>query len=54
MLELDCHMTKDGEVVVSHDGHLLHKCGQDVKIAETALAVSVTVSVPYISPVISN
>ena len=40
MLELDCHMTKDGEVVVSHDSHLLNKCGEDVNIAELNLAVS--------------
>ncbi|XP_052230963.1 lysophospholipase D GDPD1-like isoform X2 [Dreissena polymorpha] len=33
MLELDVHLTRDGEVVVSHDGHLLAKCGIDADIA---------------------
>ncbi|KAL2101816.1 hypothetical protein ACEWY4_003577 [Coilia grayii] len=32
MLELDCHMTKDGHVVVSHDGNLLRQTGEDVSI----------------------
>lgn len=33
MLELDCRLTKDGEVVVFHDQNLLNKCGTDVEIA---------------------
>ncbi|XP_062387181.1 lysophospholipase D GDPD1 [Sardina pilchardus] len=33
MLELDCHMTKDGQVVVSHDGNLLRQTGSDVMIS---------------------
>ncbi|XP_076120908.1 lysophospholipase D GDPD1 [Alosa pseudoharengus] len=33
MLELDCHMTKDGKVVVSHDGNLLRQTGNDVMIS---------------------
>ncbi|KAL4223533.1 Lysophospholipase D gdpd1 [Mactra antiquata] len=37
MLEIDCHLTKDGEVVVAHDSHLLKKCNKDVKIPELDL-----------------
>ncbi|XP_055334837.1 lysophospholipase D GDPD1-like isoform X2 [Paramacrobiotus metropolitanus] len=35
MLELDCHLSKDGQVVVAHDGLLLRPCGRSVRIAET-------------------
>lgn len=34
MLELDCHLTKDGEVVVSHDQNLLRSTGVDKNISE--------------------
>ncbi|XP_075174668.1 lysophospholipase D GDPD3 isoform X2 [Anomaloglossus baeobatrachus] len=34
LLELDCHMTKDGRVVVSHDGNLLRQTGHDVNIED--------------------
>ncbi|XP_075035051.1 lysophospholipase D GDPD3 [Mixophyes fleayi] len=34
LLELDCHMTKDGQVVVSHDGNLLRQTGHDVNICD--------------------
>ncbi|XP_073504865.1 lysophospholipase D GDPD1-like isoform X2 [Phyllobates terribilis] len=34
LLELDCHMTKDGRVVVSHDGNLLRQTGHDVNIKD--------------------
>ncbi|KAK2894044.1 lysophospholipase D GDPD3a [Channa argus] len=33
MLELDCHMTCDGHVVVSHDENLLRQTGHDVNIS---------------------
>ncbi|KAF4525801.1 hypothetical protein B566_EDAN009909 [Ephemera danica] len=33
MLELDCHLSKDGKAVVSHDHNLLRSCGLDVEIA---------------------
>ncbi|XP_066433029.1 lysophospholipase D GDPD1-like [Eleutherodactylus coqui] len=35
LLELDCHMTKDGRVVVSHDGNLLRQTGHNVNIGDT-------------------
>ncbi|CAL7947260.1 unnamed protein product [Xylocopa violacea] len=34
MLELDCHLTKDGEVVVSHDHNLYRSTGTDKNISE--------------------
>ena len=37
-LELDVHMTADGEVVVSHDEHLSRTCGIDALIREMTLA----------------
>ncbi len=39
MLELDCHVTKDGHVVVSHDENLLRQTGQDVNISSLNLEV---------------
>ena len=35
MLELDVHITKDGQVVVSHDQNLLRVTGENIKIKDT-------------------
>ncbi|KAI1896336.1 hypothetical protein AGOR_G00093750 [Albula goreensis] len=37
MLELDCHLTCDGHVVVSHDENLLRQTGHDVTISSLNL-----------------
>lgn len=34
MLELDCHLTKDGEVIVSHDHNLFRSTGTNKSISE--------------------
>uniref|UniRef100_A0A7N4PKX2 SMG8 nonsense mediated mRNA decay factor n=1 Tax=Sarcophilus harrisii TaxID=9305 RepID=A0A7N4PKX2_SARHA len=34
MLELDCHITKDEQVVVSHDGNLKRSTGVNVNISD--------------------
>ncbi|XP_018414597.1 PREDICTED: glycerophosphodiester phosphodiesterase domain-containing protein 1-like [Nanorana parkeri] len=34
LLEMDLHLTKDGHVVVSHDGSLLRQTGHDVNICD--------------------
>lgn len=35
MLEIDCHLTRDNQVVVSHDGNLLRSTGEDREISDT-------------------
>lgn len=40
MLELDCHLTKDEEVVVSHDSNLRRSTGINAKVCDMAYAVS--------------
>ncbi|XP_051988431.1 lysophospholipase D GDPD3a [Xyrauchen texanus] len=37
MLELDCHLTKDGHVIVSHDENLLRQTGHDVTVSSLNL-----------------
>ncbi|XP_035510290.1 lysophospholipase D GDPD3a [Morone saxatilis] len=37
MLEMDCHLTHDGHVVVSHDENLLRQTGHDVTISSLKL-----------------
>uniref|UniRef100_A0A3Q2PXN9 Glycerophosphodiester phosphodiesterase domain containing 3a n=1 Tax=Fundulus heteroclitus TaxID=8078 RepID=A0A3Q2PXN9_FUNHE len=37
MLEMDCHLTQDGHVVVSHDENLLRQTGRDVTISSLNL-----------------
>ncbi|XP_051243985.1 lysophospholipase D GDPD3a [Dicentrarchus labrax] len=37
MLEMDCHLTNDGHVVVSHDENLLRQTGHDVTISSLKL-----------------
>uniref|UniRef100_A0A670ZDB8 Glycerophosphodiester phosphodiesterase domain containing 3 n=1 Tax=Pseudonaja textilis TaxID=8673 RepID=A0A670ZDB8_PSETE len=41
LLELDCHITKDGIVVVSHDENLKRQTGHDIDISLTYYKVSI-------------
>ena len=34
MLELDCHITKDEQVVVSHDANLKRSTGSNVNVSD--------------------
>ncbi len=36
-IEIDLHLSKDGEVIVFHDANLKRMCGTDVKIADLSL-----------------
>lgn len=40
MLELDCHLTKDEQVVVLHDSNLKRSTGINAYISDVAYAVS--------------
>lgn len=40
MLEIDCHITKDGQVVVSHDSSLKRTCETEGQVSDFKYEVS--------------
>lgn len=40
MLEIDCQLTRDGQVVVAHDNHLRRAAGIDQNISDLEFRVS--------------
>lgn len=47
MLELDCHLTKDEQVVVLHDSSLKRSTGINAYVADVAYTVSSSNYLPY-------
>lgn len=43
MLEIDCHLTKDGRVIVSHDSSLKRVCDSEGHIAEYDFEVNIII-----------
>lgn len=54
MLELDCHLTKDEQVVVSHDANLRRSCGMNANICDLAYGVSSCSISAHIHPIGQN
>lgn len=48
MLELDCHITKDEQVVVSHDANLKRSTGINVNVSDLKYCVSKNKQYHYI------
>ncbi|EPY38610.1 glycerophosphoryl diester phosphodiesterase [Angomonas deanei] len=46
MLEMDVHQSKDGKIVVIHDGSLLRTCGSDIKISDVVVGQSPDETLP--------
>lgn len=43
MLEIDCHLTKDGRVIVSHDSSLKRVCDSEGHIADYDFEVNINI-----------
>lgn len=43
MLEIDCHLTKDGRVIVSHDSSLKRVCDSEGQIADYDFEVNIII-----------